>query len=97
MKPVSSTDVAVYRGAARLMELGFHDYACNAIWTASHPRKEWRYPDERDRHPLVVKFTEYFKPERNDTVAWFGEAGRGRRRRIIALCMMAAMVEAGDA
>lgn len=85
----------IYRLAARLIERGEEDYACNAIYRAAHPRLGWTYPAQRDRHPLVLEFTINFKPERTDGEdAWYGlSTEENRAARILALCLSADITE----
>ena len=97
-----STDWAkVYLRAARIVERGnmtnaAHGYACNAIEVA---QKRDPY-DFCDMSPATLAFREVFDPGvRGSMTGFFGpmELAINRDRRVLALCFMAAMVEAGDA
>ena len=82
----------MYREAARRVELGEDEFACVAL-------KKTGCEDE------VAVMAKLFKPE-HSMIHWFGsyndfeEGSSGleaRNARVVMLCFMAAMVEAGDA
>ena len=85
-------DAAIYRAAAKLLEDGESRWACFAIKRASKRR-------------LGCKaFRAVFGPSRDNSVhrleGWWGNSyfkPDAEGPRILALCFMAAMVEAGDA
>ena len=101
---------ALYRKAAHLIEGGAwqpveddidewptQKFSCWAI-TAAMGRKKYQFGPE-DRTPKEVKDYQYiFKPEEGN---WcWGDLWEEHERddcRVLALCFMAAMVEAGDA
>lgn len=98
----------VYREAARKVAEGESHYACNAIHEASTGHKAGS--DEiRDEDPCVQCFANYLRPIRapkdEDRGGWYGHAFFGphaafyarRNARVLALCLMAAIAEAGDA
>jgi hypothetical protein len=100
--PNASTDRAkVYRNAARFLERGTHryvvaGYSCLAIAKAvkgkaytGHPSRDgFRYADLSE----VKGYIDAYGAE--NVEVWNFD---GRDHRVIALCFMAAMVEAGDA
>lgn len=93
-QPVRDTPAraAIYREAARRIEYLSDGYACNEIFEAAGG--DWE-EDDRDTHPLVVRFHDFYKPDgEHESDPYFGE---NTDARIVALCLIAAMVESGDA
>ena len=91
---------AVYREAAYRVEFGFHSFSCWAIEDVLVVPLHGEETKEKDKHPLVRSYEKTFRPEacgwtHNWGVYWNGDERRDCR--ILALCFMAAMVEAGDA
>ena len=92
----ASTKANIYREAARLLEIGARHsdnksnvmYSCCAIAEAEGCFNEWNLND-RDSS-LVDEYRTLFD-------GGFDPFDSGRDHRILALCLMAAMVEAGDA
>lgn len=90
----------IYREAARLSEkhgMGeSSSFCCNAIFITAEGADDgdlnWC---RRDSHPLVVAFHRVYRPDGEDEGdPYFGDDFAAR---VVALCFMAAMVEAGDA
>lgn len=90
---------AMYREAANIVECGIDAHSCHAIYRATG----LGVPDEWEKRLPCSDADEYdelFRPD--DPGAW-GESwgicwGDERHDcRVVALCFMAAMVEAGDA
>lgn len=95
----SRTNTApLYRKAARLLEKHPGKWAaCGAIRVVIG---EARVRVEAPNEPEVRAFSAFFAPDpKFPNGFWFGdcEAGKANDERIMALCFMAAMVEAGDA
>lgn len=78
-----NSDAQFFRAAAKRLEDGLNEYACHALADAGAP---FTHAD---------RLKEIFAPDVED-VAWLRGIG-GTGGRILALCFMAAMVEAGDA
>ena len=83
-------DVMVYQAAARVMERGEMRFACFALEAIV-------YPD----HHYCQRMKGVFAPD-SERSAWLADRDTDdpehrRNVRILALCFMAAMVEAGDA
>ena len=87
-------DAAVYRKAARRIERGENLTACFAIEAVTNIA----YTQE----PLCDRMRSIFAPD-SEKLYWLGGIVDGnhdhgdKQGRILALCFMAAMVEAGDA
>jgi transcription elongation factor Elf1 len=84
--------VRIYHAAAESIERQRHCGCCSAI----------RNNDARNNFKEVDIFSDWFKPSKEDTLAyWFGKCSCETQDnvpvRVLALCFMAAMVEAGDA
>ena len=93
-----STDADVYRNAAKLVEDGVTPFSCNAI--------NYAVGDFSYTHPAVVSYKAAMAPEGFSAVRVADFEGSypdnvpppdAENHRILALCFMAAMVEAGDA
>ena len=84
----------VYRKAARLMESGDDecDFSCDAIWASANYLTSAR---------AVIAYKATFNDSGTKSAFWLDtddmSESDGRNLRILMLCMMAAMVEAGDA
>ena len=84
---------ATYRNAARAMERTEYRSCCGAICESHSKRCTCSVPDGP-----VKSFAAVFRDAGCGTY-WWGEPGEQENldARIFALCLMAAMVEAGDA
>ncbi len=101
MSATRTETAKAYREAARLMEReaiyfdGPVTYACHALELVEFGHASWA--DSKYCSPL----RDVFDPEREGGSAWLCDATvstEARKEiRILALCFMAAMVEAGDA
>ena len=94
------TDAAkVYRDIADKIERDKETHTCVALW--KHIQASGVDTGSSYMHPLYVGFAELFSPDgHRPHVAWWlpNEDEFDRKAwRILALCFMAAMVEAGDA
>ena len=83
----ASTDAAVYREAARQIEEGIQIWTCNALECLG---------------ASPIPYAALFKPEDEHFdgswgTRWSDSYEERQDCRILALCFMAAMVEAGDA
>ena len=90
-----STDGAkVYRDAAQGMEYGIMGmgWSCWAICDAA---KLPCYGDDESPPSVVKRYERVFSPHRQHVHLWADDWSHDER--ILALCFMAAMVEAGDA
>ena len=89
-------DAAIYRAAAELVADPRQNWAsCYAVnFAARGMRGEFDAP-----HPASERYSKLFSPRKvNDPdVAWGAEWDDIHGCRVLALCFMAAMVEAGDA
>ena len=98
------TDASVYREAARLLESdapnGFGNlgsaYSCDRLgqaagWFGQYPTDAKRQKFKALRH----RYANVFQP--SDRMVWWTHGKSGHDARVLALCFMAAMVEAGDA
>jgi hypothetical protein len=86
---------AIYREAARLIENDKMDYSCCAIAEAQGIFDEWNR--SKAESALVDGYADVmgsFKEAGGFCCGWTDD---GRDERVVALCFMAAMVEAGDA
>lgn len=91
---------AVYRKAAQLGELGERDGSC--VWVAVAEGLDSPYASE-----LSAKYSKVFNPGSDFALYWgnewadqpwsCGPVEAARDCRVLALCFMAALVEAGDA
>ena len=90
----SRSKAAIYRKAAWLIEQGRQDRSCCAIVTAQG-LQEYEYSDERNA------YTDLMLHGREVTHVIFAGIGSDSPEatdiRILLLCLMAAIVEAGDA
>lgn len=96
----SSKAGEIYKFAARNVELQKESFACIAVGTAATCFGRLYDGEERQI------FEELFSPESTDerdlrplANGWYGpwHDDEARNARVLALCFMAAMVEAGDA
>lgn len=97
---------ATYREAARLIEEKrcVSWFSCHAIVQAMSDGV-WTLGDEEDfipeNYPLVTAYGEWMRPDFCEGPAhWFGHEvsmDEQRDQRVLMLCLMAAMVETGDA
>lgn len=92
-KPRVSKRASIYRNAARWMEQYPYDGRgmCNAIWMAQHKFKEKQ--GRTYSGPLHTNMDDLFEFDRFPLPA----LNSHQEIRVVALCFMAAMVEAGDA
>ena len=88
----SREEANIYLHAASEIADGFGSFACCEIGLPGDPARE--------------RFTKFFRPMVKDNCdpcprenGWYGQARdmEARAARVVALCFMAAMVEAGDA
>jgi hypothetical protein len=79
---------AVYRKAAKLVEDMECSYACEAIGEVMDCIG---FAHEQD-HPAL----RLLKPQRLSTCGGYWHSDNGRDARVLGLCLMAAIVEAGD-
>jgi hypothetical protein len=88
----TTTSSVVYKEAARLVEIDGPKWgACRQINQAAIGHE----PPDKCTH--MNRFKEVFAPEGHGCgTFWWGFNESGVNERIVALCFMAAMVEAGD-
>lgn len=90
-------DAQIFIDAAERIFMGYANYACTAICTCS---EQSVFPD---RFAARETFADWIGPQEGDPLtsvnAWLEEDDdrSSRERRLFALCLMAAVVEAGDA
>jgi hypothetical protein len=90
---MSKRDAALYRKAAKRIETGENSWSCCAIEEAL-PMSKRTYGAW---HPATEKYRQMFAEAGSLSISQFDETGDGEGVRIVALCLMAAMAEAGDA
>jgi hypothetical protein len=99
-------DAATYRAAAKLLEDdapggygGFgSQYSCDRLGQAAGWFCHGNQPEHLARFKaLAARYEAAFKPDEPISMGWWTLGKDGRDCRILALCFMAAMVEAGDA
>jgi hypothetical protein len=95
---------AIYRKAARGVEQNvgsgaIYGYACNAIEAVQGKVSGEIFAPWREDSDASKSFKAVFSPGHENRFGFFGEMNSDGSRdcRVVALCFMAAMVEAGDA
>lgn len=88
----------IFREAARLVEMGDVDHACNAIYQAATGQPGCFNTRKREEHPEVMFFNDLFKPVlalAKHPYFSSGEPIADRNARVVALCLAAVIATQG--